>query len=148
MSYPNDSSAAIKILSGIQIEEPEVFIPWDTSASDLAVLFSKYPLTRVTDDYYTIKDVRLLNNLTCNIGLHFDNMLTRVEFFRNDYSDLDKSYNEFQMIFESKFGKPSKRIRDLANFESCEWDICNRIKIHHYVIDRFGLTEYLYIRRI
>jgi hypothetical protein len=135
------------ILKGLQIDEPAVFIPWDTSVNNVEACFPNNPLSCVTDCYYTIKDVRLFSTLTCNIGLHFDNMLKRIGFFRNDYSDLRKSYNDFQMIFENKFGKPSKRSSDPTTFESYEWDIGNKIKIYHYVMDRFGLAEYLFIEK-
>jgi hypothetical protein len=133
------------IIKGLQIDEPRIFVPWDTSEKDVATHFQNYTLSCVTDSYYIINDVRLFENLICNIGLHFDNVLKRIEFFRNDYSDLHKSYNDFQIIFESKFGKPSKQSSDPTDFENCEWDIGNKIKIYHYVMDRFGLAEYLFI---
>ena len=146
MFYHNRNNQ-LDISKGLQIDDPMAFVPWDTIANNIETCFPNNPLSCVTDSYYTIKDVRLFDTLTCNIGLHFDNMLKRIEFFRNDYSDLRKSYNDFQMIFESKFGKPSKRSSDPTNFESCEWDISNKIKIYHYVMDRFGLEEHLFIEK-
>ena len=137
----------IDILKGLQVDEPKIFIPWDTSANDIEICFPNEILSCVTDRYYTIRDVRVFDALICNIGLHFDNMLKRIEFFRNDYDDLCRSYSDFQIIFESEFGNPSKRSRDSTNFEHCEWNIGNEIKIYHYVMDRFGLAEYLYIEK-
>ena len=148
MSFHKHNSQ-IDILKGLQIDEPNVFVPWDKNVKDVEERFPKNLLIHITDGYYTIKDVTLFDILTCNIGLHYDhgNMLKRIEFFRNDYDDLIKSYKDFQIVFENKFGKPIKRKKVLNHFESCEWDIEGKVKIHHYVMDRFGLAEYLYIER-
>lgn len=144
----HDRNSRTAILKGLQIEDPMVFISWDISVKDVGGKFKGYPICYVTDSYYTIKGAKLFNTLACNIGLHFENTLKRIEFFRDNYSDLVKSYNDFQAIFESKFGKPSKWIITSTNFEACEWDIGNKVKICHYVMDRFGLAEYLYIEKI
>jgi len=137
----------LAILDGIQIDAPNVFIPWDLCESEVRKIFLNYQVSHIVDAYYAIKDVRIFNTLVCNIGLHFDKALSRVEFFRNDYADLHKSYNEFQKVFIGKFGKPSRRSRASAGFDSCEWDIDNRVKISHFVMDRFGLTEYMFIEK-
>ena len=147
MFYQKQNNQAT-ILSGLQIDAPMIFVPWDMTVKDVDGYFINHSLSRVTDNYYTIKDVKLFDTLICNIGFHFDDTLKRIEFFRDDYSDLQKSYDDFQVVFESKFGKPSKRSISSTNFEDCEWDIANKIKIYHYIMDRFGLAEYLFIEWI
>ena len=133
------------ILKGLQFDDPMVFIPWNIGARVFETEFQNHQISCVTDGYYTVKDVRLFDILVCNVGFYFDTRLNRIEFFRNDYSNLQKSFNEFQTVFEANFGKPSKQANASTNYETYEWNIRNKIKIHHYVMDRFGLTEYLFI---
>jgi len=147
ISYPKNNNQ-IDILKGIQIDDPKVFIPWDISNKDIEVFFHNCSLSRITNNYYAIYNTKLFGTLICNVGLHFDNILKRIEFFRNDYTDLQKSYDEFQTIFETKFGKPTRKIGNPINFDSCEWSISNNIVIYHHVMDRFGLEEHMYIERI
>ena len=135
------------ILKGLQFDSPSVFIPWDTTENDVEELFHYHDLRRVTEGYYAIKNARLFNNLICNIGLHFSITLKTIEFFRGDIHNLNESFYDFQMIFEKRFGKPTRR-KQTSDFESFEWNIGNKIKINHYVLDRFGLTEYLSIENV
>jgi len=46
-----------EILKGIQIDAPLVFVPWCIKVDEVEALFKKYPLSRISDDYFTIKDV-------------------------------------------------------------------------------------------
>jgi len=36
----------------------------------------------------------------------------------------------------------------IGDFESCEWDMGERIKIYHYIADSFGLAEYFFSKRV
>ena len=147
MFYHEHGSRA-EILKGLQIDAPMVFILWDSNANDFEDCLLKHPLSHVTDNYYVIKNARLFDTLICNIGFHFENKLKRIEFFRDDYGNLRDSYNDIQKRFECRFGKPYKCENVLDEFENSEWNIGNKVRIYHDVIDRFGLTEYLCIERI
>ena len=145
MLYGQEIKGVPDIIDGLKIDEPSVFIPWELSVEMLSTNMYEYQLSRVSNNYYTLRGARLFNALICNIGLHFNNVLKKIEFFRDDYSDLHKSFHDFQRVFENVFGKPIMKERVSDSFNSYEWVVGNKVKIRHYVIDRFGLTEYLYI---
>ena len=135
------------IQMGLLISDPEVFVPWSMSEEDVPVLFRNCPVTFVTEGYYVMKGATLFGNLICNIGFHFDNTLRRIEFFRNEYEDLRKSYDGFQRSIERVFGKPTNQSTDETGFLNCTWRISDDIRVTHYVIERFGLEEHLNIEQ-
>lgn len=111
------------ILSGFQLETPNLFIPWDVTQNGLKQLFidKQHELNEVTNGYYTIECISL-HGLTHLLGFHFEphhsNKLKRLEFFRRSYENLHDSFNEFQCHLEKYFGLPTKSYPKQSGF-SC-----------------------------
>jgi len=157
----------LDILKGVQIDEPNIFVPWDIDENDFTNMFKNHSVYLVVEKNYSVKDVTILGESHCNIGVVFNKTMCKIGVSRdiceedNSLKDksiktpedfhayLKKSFGIFQTALESAFGKPTKREESTTapNFESCEWDIGNKIKIYHYVMDRFGLAEYLFIEK-
>ena len=143
-----------EILKGLQIDEPEIFIPWDINEDNFVDMFKNHNLARNIERYCGVKSITVFGEINCNIVAEFDKTIRKFSISRNypegyvfeeDY--LIKSFDAFQTALERQFGKPTNRKKTEINFESCEWDIGNKIKIYHYVMDRFGLAEYLFIEK-
>ena len=153
------------ILKGLQIDEPKIFIPWNIDENDFVNMFKNYTVARNIERYCGVKNITVFGEINCNIVAGFDKTICKFSISRdhceedNSLKDksiktpedfkiyLEKSFKNFQIALEKSFGKPSKRIKSLDSFESCEWNIGNKIKIYHYVMDRFGLVEYLHIEK-
>ena len=156
------------LLQGVQFDEPKVFIPWNISEDKFMNVFPNCNVKRiVNENYYFVKEVTIFGESPCNIVVAFEKTMRKINISRdiceedNSLKDksiktpedfhayLKKSFGIFQTALESAFGKPTKREESTTapNFESCEWDIGNKIKIYHYVMDRFGLAEYLFIEK-
>jgi len=131
---------------GFQLTDPNKFVPWRITALELEGLFDRKALKKVTKGYYTI-DCEPLPGLFCVLGFHLRqfNVLTELEFFRRDYSNQKKSYEEFQERFEAVFGKPSKTAGGSEGYPTHEWDVPGAV-IFHYIFDRFGPEEHMRIR--
>ena len=147
MSF-HETNIISTVIMGFQIDEPYVFIPWSLSVERVTEFFLLHPISRITEKYYVMYNVRVLKSLKCNIGLHFGDTLNRIEFFRDEYNDIIKSYDEFQNAFESVFGKPNMQKRGSEGFNDNQWIIADKVRIIHNITERFGITEYLYIERI
>jgi hypothetical protein len=148
-SFKNSKSFQ-KLFLGIPIEYPGIFIPWNINEIDFIELFQKHNVHKVMEKGYFVKDITFLSEKHCNMGVYFKNTLNKISFSRNDYNGLKDyiaSFNNFQIALEKAFGKPNKQKSILSDFEDCEWEISDNIRIYHYVIDRFGLEEHLYIER-
>jgi hypothetical protein len=134
---------------GFQINEPSIFVPWDIDETTLKSLFKGNDLKYVTAGYYTAVCTSL-NGLKCIIGFHFsprtNGKLNEFEFFRKDYSDRQKSFDEFQAVFVQTFGNPSSTTKGREEFNNYSWRFGN-IKIEHYVFNRFGLEEHMHIKK-
>lgn len=140
-----------EIEKGFQIENPNVFVPWNISDQELKVLFSDHELKCVTTGYYVIK-CQALNGIELNLGFHFiprkNGYLKELEIFVNYHSDRDNTYSMFQTHLESVYGNPSKT-------ESGTWEkskpsytwISGSVSIYHYVFDRFGPEEHVRIKK-
>ncbi|WP_047419560.1 hypothetical protein [Cellulophaga sp. Hel_I_12] len=115
---------------------------------ELVELFKETELKNVTAGYYSIS-CESLNGLQCLIGFHFEprkkGFLNELEFFRTDYSDQIKSFDDFQSHFEKAFGNPTGKSKGNDGFDNYEWSI-NGIKIVHFVFDRFGPEEHMRIK--
>lgn len=139
------------ILKGLQIDEPKIFIPWDIDEKTFAELFKNHGVSMVAEKYYFVKGVTVLGERNCNIGAYFDKTLRKVGISRDNYAgykDYIESFKTFQNALIREFGQPNKCERTLNDFEDSEWRVSKNIKIYHYVMDRFGLEEYLYIEYI
>jgi hypothetical protein len=116
---------------------------------ELTELFNEHPLKHVTTGYYTT-NCTSLTGLSCMLGFHFDprwnGRLNELEFFRTNYDDQRKSFNEFQEYFEKTFGKPNESAKGTEGFDSYAWKI-EDVQIVHYVFDRFGPEEHMRIMK-
>ena len=153
------------ILNGIHIDEPMIFVPWGIDESGFTHMFSNHNISIVVGKNYFVKDVTIFGEQHCNIGVTFDKTMYSLGISRDNCENdnslkdksiktlgdfqayLKKSFEDFQVALEISFGTPDKRAKIMGDFESCEWDIGERIKIHHYIADRFGLAEYLFIEK-
>jgi len=144
----DEQNAREELLSGVQIEEPSVFLNWDIKEDVFVEKFVNADNFR--EHGYFVGNIIFLGQ-HCNMGVSFSGTVDKISFGRDDYSGEDgliKSFHTFQTALEKAFGSPTKRKPVLDHFESCVWDISDEIKIRHYVMDRFGLAEYLYIQKL
>lgn len=135
---------------GFKIDQPDIFVPWDIDEKQLTDLFKGQKLINITTGYYTT-DSESLDGLKCKLGFHFEprknGRLNELEFFRTNYDDLSKSYEEFQKHFVGQFGKPTKTSLGDEGFEIHHWDF-DGVNIMHFIIDRFGPEEHMRIKRV
>jgi hypothetical protein len=145
----HDSNRA-NLIKGLQFDKPLVFLPWNVDKNGFIDMFKSHYTSPVGEDGYFIKDVTVLGVCHCNIGVGFKNKnkIYKIGISREEYTDLNKSFDDFQATFIKHFGKPRKRKKVPSVIKSYEWDICGKVEIHHYIMDRFGLAEYLYIEHI
>ena len=140
----------MNIHEGFQIDEPNIFIPWNIDEKDLTQKLNGHNLEHVTKGYYTIS-CKTLNGLNCMLGFHFEprknGLLNELEFFRTDYSDQDKSFEDFQSHLESAFGKPTSESDGHEGFKNYAWNL-NDVQIVHFVFDRFGPEEHVRIKSV
>jgi hypothetical protein len=139
----------MRIEKGFKIDQPDIFVPWDIDENELKQIFKGTFLTNVTTGYYTTHG-ESLGGLKCEIGFHFDprknGRLNELEFFRTDYSDQRKSYEEFQNFFERVFGKATQTRMGTEGFQDQVWNI-DGVQIYHTIYDRFGPEEHMTIKR-
>ncbi|NCZ96521.1 MAG: hypothetical protein EBZ44_04735 [Verrucomicrobia bacterium] len=137
------------ITRGFQIEQPDLFIPWKVSETELQQLFLKQPLRHVTHGYFTT-NCTSLGGLSHELGFHFHprrgGVLIELEFFRTSYADQAASYQEFQRHLEQTFGQPTTTTAGSEGFSSHTWQLTGA-EIAHFVYDRFGLEEHVRIKK-
>ena len=149
-----------KFISGLTIDKPALFLPWDVMEGEISALLNGYEYQKVTEHYY-IMTVTIFDEFYHGcLGLHFDmeGKLSTLELFRpgRDYSDDKTVFDMFgkeQRMLESYLGKPSKSasiFHTLAltkfgrNSRGFIWNFKN-VKVIHNVWERFGLEEHLEI---
>jgi len=163
MYYHNNQCNQENILQGIRIDEPKIFVPWDTSENAFKEMFKTSDMSVVSKGNYFVKDSTIFGERLCNLGFTFEITIRKVGISRSNYEEyhpdymkslaglktaLSRSFAMFQKSLIKEFGEPSRRDKVLDEFESCEWNIGDKIKVYHYVIDRFGLSEYLFIENV
>ena len=137
------------ISKGFQIEEPNVFVRWDTPERQFQQRFAGMQVRRVTDGYFTSHCISL-GGLSHELGFHFNprnnGKLAEFEFFRSSYPDLAASYQEFQRHLEHTFGPSTLTVPGSEGYPSHTW---NRpgVEIVHFVQERFGPEEHIRIRK-
>lgn len=140
----------MEINKGFKIDKPDAFVNWHINEIELATLFLGYELKHVTTGYYTT-NCSSLNGLNCMLGFHFEprknGTLKELEFFRTDYSNQQKSFDDFQSHFEKSFGKPTSSTKGNEGFNNYEWNF-NEVQIVHFVFDRFGPEEHMRIKKL
>ena len=162
MYYHNQCNQA-NILQGIRIDEPTFFVPWETGENGFIEMFKTSNMSVVSKGNYLLRDSTIFGERLCNLGFTFDITIRKVGISRSNYEEyhpdcmksleglkvaLSKSFAMFQRSLIKEFGEPFRRDKALGEFESCEWNIDDKIKVYHYVIDRFGLSEYLFIENV
>ena len=145
-----DKKLKMDIDKGFQIDQPNIFVPWDIDEKTLTDLFKVQDLKHVTTGYYTISCISL-DSLNCMIGFHFDprsnGRLNEFEFFRMNYDNQQKSFDEFQNSFTKSFGQPTNTTNGNEGFNNYEWRL-NSVQIVHFVFDRFGPEEHMRIKKL
>ncbi len=144
------SKLKMDINSGFQIEQPNIFVPWKIDEKTFIDLFNGKDLKHITTGYYTIK-CKSLNSLNCMIGFHFEprknGKLNELEFFRTNYDNQQKSFDEFQYSFTNAFGQPTSITKGDEGFNNYQWRL-NDVQIVHYIFDRFGPEEHMRIKKL
>ena len=92
-------------MKGFTNFSPALFVPWEITDSRLTNLFDGLPLKHITKGHYVL-DCEPFAGLQCSLGFHLHSakVLTELGFFRNNYSNQKKSYDEFQSHLEIAFG--------------------------------------------
>ena len=146
----SDNKHKIDINKGFQIDKPNIFVPWKIDEKTLVELFKEQDLKRVTNGYYSLK-CNSLENLKCMIGFHFEprsnGQLNELEFFRMNYDNQQKSFDEFQNSFTNAFGQPTSTTKGNEGFNNYQWSLGD-VQIVHYVFDRFGPEEHMRIKKL
>jgi hypothetical protein len=149
INQSTNNNLNMDINKGFQIDSPKIFVKWDIDEKELTDLFNGHDLKHVTTGYYTTSCTSL-NGLTCMLGFHFDprsnGRLNELEFFRTNYDDQRKSFEEFQTHFVSVFGQPTETASGNEGFNNYAWQL-NNVQIVHYVFDRFGPEEHMRIKK-
>jgi hypothetical protein len=134
------------ISKGFQIQEPAVFVPWDTTEAQFEHTFERLHLRRVTNGYYTTHCVSL-SGLSLDLGFHFNSRgLVEFEFYCSFVPDLDTSYEVFQRHLEETFGPPTLTSPGDEGYPEHKWTFLG-VEILHYVHEHFGPAEYVIIQR-
>ena len=136
------------IRQGFLIHSPAIRVPWGISETEITYLFKGHSLRAITKGYYTLP-CEPLSDLYCSLGFHFrpTNQLNELEFFRTDYPDQKKCFDDFQSSFEETFGSPTKTEESPAGFPQYTWTLTG-IEIVHFIVYRFCLEEHMRIRKI
>ena len=146
---------------GFQVEEPQVFIPWDITTTDFLTLVNRRhlgQLKRVTERYYVLP-CTILDGLQINLGFHFregegkpevPGRLKELEVFRDATPALQASYQEFQAHLTRVLGRPTaiKTEPNQTPLPMVYWkfegsDVYKYILVRHYILDRYGPEEHV-----
>ncbi len=137
------------VVSGFQLEQPQVLVPWSISEKELQDLFLGRELRRVTDGYFVTRCTSLCG-LLHSVGFHFapriNGTLVEFELFGNGQAYPEASYREFQIHLETTFGPPTLTSPGTEGFPSNMWRIKD-VQISHVVQEHFGPAEYLRITK-
>lgn len=129
--------------AGFQIEIPRVRVGWGIATEELKRLL---PVDHVTDAYYTTRCTSL-NGLEHVLGFHFEeDRLNRLEFVFAADHDPDRQYPIWQRHLESTFGAPTATSTGVIGFPSHYWSGVG-VRVHHVVVERFGLEEHVGITK-
>jgi len=132
-----------------QIEEPNVFVPWDTAEAEFQQTFERLHLRQVKDGYYTTHCTSL-SGMSLDMGVRFyppdRGGLVEFEFYSDSCPDLDTSYDVFQRHLEETFGPPTLTSPGSEGYLSHTWSFPGA-EVVHYVQEHFGPAEYVRIRK-
>jgi hypothetical protein len=131
---------------GFQIEEPNVFVPWDTPESQFHQRFERLQLRQLSKGYLSTHCTSL-SGLSLELGfLFYPEGLVELQFFCSSCPDLDTSYDVFQRHLEETFGPPTLTSPGDEGYLSHSWTFPG-VEIRHYVQEHFGPAEYVRIRK-
>jgi hypothetical protein len=104
------------LINGFTLFSPERFVPWEITEVQLTAIFDGLPLKHITTGYFVL-DCEPFAGLQCSLGFHLHSakVLTELEFFRNNYSNQKKSYDEFQLHLETAFGQPTHTEKEVTD---------------------------------
>ena len=152
----SENNNQIEIQKGIYFDNPKFFLAWDTDENSFNNMFKNHHVSKVVEKYYGINDVTVFLEPHCNIGVKFDKAIHEIGIARDKayfskkkkYDEMVKiSFCEFQVALKKAFGAPTTaQKRD--GLEEFWWLFENGVRIHHYLMNRFGLAEYLYIENL
>ena len=135
------------ISSGFQIEQPELFIPWKVSETDLQKIFDGRLL--VSSRMVISPRIAFSRGLSHQLGFHFNpqggGVLIELEFFRTSYADLSGCIRVSAAV-EQTFGQPTTTTPGSEGFPSHTWRLSNA-EVVHFVYDRFGPEEHVRIKK-
>jgi hypothetical protein len=136
----------MNLSKGFQIEQPHVFVPWDTSETQFPDGFKGLHLRLVTHGYFTTHCTSL-SGLPHELGFRFyPQGLAELEFFCSSCPDLPTSYDVFQRHLEETFGPPTLTSPGSGGFLSHTWTFAGA-EVRHYVQEHFGPAENVRIRK-
>jgi hypothetical protein len=136
----------MELSKGFQIEEPHVFVPWDTPETQFMDGFEGLHLRLVKHGYF-ITHCTALSGLSVALGfLFYPQGLVELRFSCSSCPDLDTSYDVFQRHLEETFGPPTLTSPGSEGYLSHTW-VFHRAVIRHYVSEHFGPAEHVIIQR-
>jgi hypothetical protein len=132
---------------GFQIEEPNVFVPWDTTEAQFQQTFGRLHLRQQNHGYYDTH-CTALSGLSLELGFLFNwkGQLVELQFLCRSRPDLDTSYEVFQRHLEETFGPPTLTSPGDEGYPDHTWTFPG-VEIRHYVSEHFGPAESVRIRK-
>ena len=166
------------ITDGFNIDEPAVFISWDTDEKELQNLLGGHGLRKIKDGYYCIS-CKSLGGLQHELGFHFEKN-ENIDERNNRHTKssgrirerVESGYNPVREGKLREFEFFRKEYPDLKDsfreFQDCFEKAFGKpahsrqedmgftynewefedIGIYHYVIDRFGPEEHVSIKKV
>jgi hypothetical protein len=143
------------LAKGFQLETPDLWLSWDTTAAQLLEAFTKQRQVapRLVAPGYYVARCHVLGGLGAQVGFHFEpkndaGLLKELELFDNGERDIERSYQVFHERLVQLFGEPNEEKRSACggSMPDREWHV-GSVSIVHYVMDRFGPEEHLIVRR-
>jgi len=135
----------MNLSKGFQIEEPNVFVPWNTTEAQFQQTFDRLHLRHMRHGYYTTRCVSLSGLALDLMFVFYPKGLGELRFYISSQPSLEASYRVFQQHLEGTFGPPTLSSPGSEGFLSHTW-VFHGAEILHYVSEHFGPTEYVIIQ--
>jgi len=147
-----ESRLSRDILKGIWLDSPNILLSWDTNDADFHELFKDFEVHTVVIGGYCVDNVIFFGEERCHMGIGVDRRIHDIDFSRdiynnikdNDFSDLFQRFFAFQEKLKSEFGMPIKVYNSRKHgYLGCDWSFKGKVKLSHYLLDRFGWGEHV-----